>query len=144
MHPPGYEAVSAVQVLLGALLAVPFVVFARTRRVEDRIYAVGLLAAALVYVGFALAAGAGAGPLTAEGVGVAVFGAVAWLGLRRAPLWLAAGWAAHVGWDLLLHPLTGPAYAPAWYVRACIGFDLAVAAWIALRPDPGPGPEDRP
>ena len=31
----------------------------------------------------------------------------------------------------LLH--TG--YAPAWYVRACVGFDLVIAAWIALRPD---------
>jgi len=59
---------------------------------------------------------------------------VAWLGLRRSALWLAAGWAAHVGWDLLLHPLTGAGYAPPWYVRACLGFDLVVAAWIALRP----------
>ena len=49
-------------------------------------------------------------------------------------LWLAAGWAVHVGWDLLLHPLTSTGYAPAWYVRACVGFDLVVAAWIALRP----------
>ncbi len=70
-----------------------------------------------------------------EAIGVALFGAVAWLGARRAALWLAAGWAAHVGWDLLLHPLTDGGYAPAWYVRACVGFDLVVAAWIALRPE---------
>lgn len=134
---------SAVEVLLGALLAAPLVLFARTRRSEDRVYAGGLVVAALVYVGFALAAGAGGGALLAELVGVALFAAVAWLGVRRAPLWLAAGWAAHVGWDLLLHPLTGPAYAPGWYVRACVGFDLAVAAWIALRPEPEDRPEDR-
>lgn len=135
---------SALAVLLGALVAAPFVVFARTQPAEDRVYAIGLAVAALAYVGFALAGGAAAGALLIELLGVAAFGAVAWLGVRRGPLWLAAGWAAHVGWDLLLHPLSGPAYAPAWYVRACIGFDLAVAAWIALRPDPSPHPEDRP
>ncbi len=131
---------SALQVLLGAVAAVPLVLFARTRRGEDRIYAQGLLVAALVYVVFVLAGAAGAGALVTELVGVAVFGAVAWLGARRSPLWLAAGWAAHVGWDLLLHPLTAAGYAPAWYVRACIGFDLVVAAWIALRPEPEGGP----
>lgn len=126
---------SALQILLGVLAAVPFVLFARTRRLEDRVYALGLLVAALVYLGLALAARAGVGPLVGELIGVALFGAVAWLGLRRSALWLATGWAAHVGWDLLLHSLAGSGYAPAWYVRACVGFDLAVAAWIALRPD---------
>jgi hypothetical protein len=126
---------SAVQILLGAVLAVPFVLYARARRGEDKIYALGLLVAALIYVGFVLAARAGVGALLVELVGVALFGAVAWLGVRRSALWLAAGWAAHLGWDLLLHPLTTSGYAPAWYVRACVGFDLAVAAWIALRPD---------
>jgi hypothetical protein len=125
---------SAIEILLGAALAAPLVFFARARRAERRIFALALLAAALIYVGFALAAGAGAGALAMELVGVALFGAVAWLGVRRAALWLAAGWAAHVGWDLLLHPLAAAGYAPAWYVRACIGFDLVVAAWIALRP----------
>ena len=126
---------SALQILLGAVLAVPLVLYARSRRWEDKVYAQGLALAALVYVGFALAAGAGAGPLVTELVGVGLFGAVAWLGVRRSALWLAAGWAAHVGWDLLLHPLTAAGYAPAWYVRACVGFDLVVAAWIALRPE---------
>ena len=126
---------SAIQILLGAVLAVPLVWYARRKRRQDLIYAQGLVVAALIYVGFALAAGAGAAALVTEAIGVALFGAVAWLGARRAPLWLAAGWAAHVGWDLLLHPLTEAGYAPAWYVRACIGFDLVVAAWIALRPE---------
>ncbi len=130
---------SALQVLLGAIAAAPLLLWARGRRGEDRIFAQGLFVAALVYVGFALAGGAGLGALVTELIGVALFGAVAWLGLRRSALWLAAGWAAHVGWDLLLHPLAGPAYAPAWYVRACLGFDLVVAAWIALRPDPEDG-----
>ncbi len=127
-----------VQVLLGALLAALFAGLARRVRREEPLYAAGLLVVALVYVGFA-AAGATAARLAVELVGVALFGAAAWLGLRRSPLWLAAGWAAHVGWDLLLHPLTGLGYAPAWYVRACIGFDLVVAAWIALRPQPEDG-----
>ena len=126
---------SALQILLGALLAVPLVLWARRRRGEDRVYAQGLVVAALVYLIFALAAGAGVGAVVTEVIGIALFGAVAWLGTGRAALWLAAGWAAHVGWDLLLHPLAEVGYAPAWYVRACIGFDLVVAAWIALRPE---------
>jgi len=128
---------SALQILLGAVLAAPLILYARTRRGEQKIYAQGLLVAALIYVVFVLAAGGGVAALVTELAGVLLFGAVAWLGLRRSALWLAAGWAAHIGWDLLLHPLTGTGYAPAWYVRACIGFDLAVAAWIAFRPDPG-------
>ena len=95
--------------------------------------------AALIYVVFVLAASAGLGALVTELLGVAAFGAIAWLGASRAALWLAAGWAVHVGWDLLLHPLAGSGYAPAWYVRACVGFDLVVAAWIALRPERGSG-----
>ncbi len=55
------------------------------------------------------------------------------MGLRASPLWLAAGWGAHVVWDVALHP-SGPAdYAPPWYVAACIGFDLLLAAYIAWR-----------
>ncbi len=127
---------SALQILLGALLALPLVLYARSRRGEDKVYAQGLVVAALIYVVFVLAARAGAAALGTELVGVALFGIVAWQGVRRSPLWLAAGWAAHVGWDLLLHPLAGGGYAPVWYVRACIGFDLVVAAWIALRPEP--------
>jgi hypothetical protein len=126
---------SALQVIVGALAALPLLLYARRRRGEDRIYAQGLVVAALIYVGFVLIGSAGIAPLVAELVGVAIFTAVAWLGVRRSALWLAAGWAAHVGWDLLLHPLTAAGYAPAWYVRACIGFDLVVAAWIALRPE---------
>ncbi len=126
---------SALQILLGVGLALPLVLYARRRRAEDKVYAQGLVVAALVYVGFVLAAQAGAGALVTELIGVALFGAVAGLGVRRAALWLAAGWAVHVGWDLLLHPLAGSGYAPAWYVRACVGFDLAIAAWIALRPE---------
>ncbi len=125
---------SALQIVIGAVLALPLVLWARSRRSEDKIYAQGLAVAALVYVVFVLAARAGVGALVTELIGVALFGTVAWLGWRRASLWLAAGWAVHVGWDLLLHPLTAGGYAPPWYVRACVGFDLVVAAWIALRP----------
>ena len=126
---------SVLQVLLGALAAVPLVLYARRHRGEDKVYAQGLAVAALIYVVFVLAASAGTGALMTELLGTVIFGLVALLGVRRAALWLAAGWAAHVGWDLLLHPLTAEGYAPAWYVRACIGFDLVVAAWIALRPE---------
>jgi uncharacterized protein DUF6010 len=66
-----------------------------------------------------------------EGIGVAVFGSVAVLGIKGSVWWLAAGWAAHPAWDIGLHYLGPASLAPAWYVIACVSFDWAVAAYIA-------------
>lgn len=61
--------------------------------------------------------------------GVAVFSVPAWLGVRRAAVWLPAGWALHVVWDVALHAVA-PLAAPAWYVWLCLGFDLVVAGAV--------------
>jgi hypothetical protein len=61
---------------------------------------------------------------------VALFGILAFLGVRYSAYFLALGWVAHVAWDLLLHPVHVSAYAPLWYPVACIGFDLAVAGAV--------------
>ena len=61
------------------------------------------MVAALVYVGFGAAGGAGARRLALEIFGVLLYGAAAWAGLRGRPWLLALAWAAHVGWDVLLH-----------------------------------------
>lgn len=118
-------------VLLGAVLGGLFALFAhsRTSPGEARLLALGLVAAALIYVGFALRAADGRW-LAREAIGVALFTGLAWLGLRVSLWWLALGWMAHVGWDIGLHldrtqPLVG-----AWYPLSCLGFDLVVAGFL--------------
>ena len=90
-------------ILIGAVLGALFAIFARMRkRAEPRVLALGLLVAALIYVGLALAH-----PerrwLLIELAGVVLYGGLAWLGLRFSPWWLALGWLGHVGWDVGLH-----------------------------------------
>jgi hypothetical protein len=118
-------------VLLGAMLGGLFAVAARGRRGRDesRVQAIGLVAAALVYVGFALADGT-ARWVAIEAIGLAVFGTVAWLGLRRSPRWLVAGWVAHVAWDVGLHLERWQPVVGDWYPLLCVGFDLVVAGFL--------------
>ncbi|HEU0016220.1 MAG TPA: DUF6010 family protein [Longimicrobium sp.] len=129
----------AIFVTLGVVLALALVLLARQRRRagELRIYAVGLFAAALIYVGFVtLRAGSGRGPAL-ELAGVAVFGLLAWRGVRTGSgTLLAVGWAAHVLWDVLLHlsDAPGSAYTPDWYPWLCVGFDLVIAGALVRRP----------
>ena len=124
--------------LAGVVLALALVFVARCRPPEGerRVYAVGLLAAAVVYVAFAAAGGASAAWLGLESLGVLGFGALAWLGVRRSSALLAAGWAAHVLWDVLLHlsGTQGAAYTPGWYPWLCVGFDLVIAAALLAGP----------
>jgi hypothetical protein len=123
--------------LLGLILGGAFIAFARGQEErERRVLALGLVVAAVIYVGFALAAGE-TGWLALETLGVALYGALAWLGLRRSALWLAAGWALHPLWDVGLHLVgAGSAFAPAWYAVLCISFDVLVAAEVGRRHAP--------
>lgn len=100
----------------------------------QRVLAVVLLAAALVYVGFSVSARAGGALISVELIGVALFGALAWAGTRFCLWWLVAGWAFHAVWDAGLH-LNGPAAnaAPGWYAHLCFSFDLVVAGYLALQ-----------
>jgi len=85
----------------GAILAVPLIVIAFllsrfTRDLVGRsLLVVFLFAAAGAYFGFALLAAPGPIWVLAELVQVIIFGAIALLGLRGSPWWLAAGWALH-------------------------------------------------
>lgn len=122
----------AIWIGLGIALAVAFAAAARAAGAqrERRLFAYGLVIAALIYVGFAAIGGAGIGWLWLEVGGLAVYGAFAWLGLRRSVYFLAAGWLLHVVWDVALHGSTaigGSAFVPAWYPPACLGFDIAIA-----------------
>ena len=64
---------------------------------------------------------------------VVVFGALALLGLRGSPYWLAAGWALHPIWDIVLHYIgPGNAFTPWTYAIACLSFDWLVAIYIVI------------
>ncbi len=125
--------VTVIALLLGTVLALAFVGLAHRYPPgrERRVYAVGLVIAALIYVGFGVAGGAGVSWLVLETLGVLLYGAAAWGGLRGQPWILAAGWAAHVAWDALLHlGGAGSEYTPTWYPWLCVSFDLVVAGAV--------------
>ncbi len=115
-------------VAIGAGLALGLVLLIRRRgpAPERRVYALGLFVAAAVYVGFALWARAPFA-LLAETAGLGAYGWLAWLGWQRSARFLFWGWAAHVFWDVLLHPGPLVASVPAWYPPLCVGFDWVVA-----------------
>jgi hypothetical protein len=117
-------------VLLGAGLGAALVALAsrHPHGERGRPLAIGLVVAAFIYVGCA-AIGAGLRPLAIEAAGLVLFSALAWLGWRGAPLWLALGWTAHVAWDLGLHGSPANALVPRWYPPLCVGFDLIVAGY---------------
>ena len=119
--------------LLGIVFSLALVRMARTYPPagERRVYAVGLVIAALLYVIFGVVGGAGARWLALESVGVLIYGAAAWVGLRGWPSLLALGWAAHVAWDVPIH-VSGAAvgYTPRWYPWLCVSFDLVIAGAV--------------
>lgn len=119
----------------GAILGGGLGVLARRAgpRREARALAAGLVIAAAIYVWFALAGGGSPRDVALEAGGLAAFGTAALLGIRLSPLWLAAGWLLHAGWDVGLHSTTATPFVPAWYPPLCVGFDLVLAVWIAAR-----------
>jgi hypothetical protein len=125
---------NAYALIAGAVQGALFVALAYwARRHTKRILVRGLIAAALVYVLFAVTAHASAAWIAAELIGVAIYGGIALRGLRGSPWWIAAGWALHPIWDVALH-FVGPghALAPAWYTVPCFTWDLVVAAVVTI------------
>ena len=117
----------------GAALALPYAWIATRSGIDRFLIGGGLVIAALVYVGFAVFGGANANWLGVELAGVALYGAFVVLAYRFGALWLAAGWGAHVAWDVLLHGQgQGATYTPGWYPEICLGFDVAVAAVVVM------------
>lgn len=117
--------------LAGAGLAILFLTVIRLAGLRLRTTAaVGLVVAALVYVGAALLARDGAA-LGVELAGLALFGALGWAGLRDVR-WLVGGWLAHPLWDAAFH-LLGAAGAPGMtgYAHVCLAFDPVVAGYLA-------------
>jgi hypothetical protein len=64
---------------------------------------------------------------------VIVFGAIAMLGLRGSPYWIAVGWVLHPFWDVVVHYIgPGHAFTPWTYAIACVSFDWLVALYIVI------------
>ena len=64
---------------------------------------------------------------------VIVFGSLGLLGLRGSPYWIAAGWALHPFWDVVVHYIgPGSSFTPWTYAIACISFDWLVALYIVI------------
>ena len=122
------------QLLGGATGCAVFILLARryAPRVELRLYAAGLITAAFIYVTF-LARGASLAWLALEVTGLVLFTLAALAGLKFSHWILAAGWAAHAAWDIVLHKLFETTFVPGWYPLACGGFDLLLAGYIAAR-----------
>ena len=122
------------EVIVGLILAIGFILLAR-RSVsfakEKRMYAIGLVVAALIYVGFGLFSDS-VGWKIIELIGMPIYAFFAWLGLKKSGWFLAVGWALHVFWDAGLHGASTP-FVPHWYIAGCLGFDLLVAAYIGVR-----------
>jgi hypothetical protein len=93
------------------------------------LYSKALMVASFIYVAFAMASMED-GWLMASIGGVLLFLIFVFLGSRRSVLWLAAGWFAHIAWDLAIHVAETVNFVPLWYPLACIGFDAVVGSAI--------------
>jgi hypothetical protein len=121
-----------------AVIAPAFLVPRFTRDIVGRsVLAIFLLIAAGAYFGFATVGRDVVGSdqiwILIELAQAIIFGVLALLGLRGSPYWLAAGWALHPFWDVLLHYLgPGHAFTPWTYAIACVSFDWIVAIYIVI------------
>ena len=67
-----------------------------------------------------------------EVLGTIIFVALAVLGLKRSPWFLAIGIVAHgLAWDTWHY--RNSTYMPDWYATACLAVDLALGAYVAAR-----------
>jgi hypothetical protein len=102
---------------------------------ERNLLAGFLVAMPLVYVArylFAFASSAANDWLWVEILGTIIFVALAVLGVKRSPWFLAVGMVLHgLAWDMWHYRKS--TYIPDWYVVACLAVDLAFGAYVAAR-----------
>lgn len=128
-----------IEIIIGGLVVLAFLYafhFGKESELKG-VLAIGLVAAALIYVGFALfglwAKTANFNWLLLEFIGVVVYFLFAFLGVKKSMYFLAIGWAAHVLWDVGWHFGDSAAFVPNFYPSVCIGFDLVIAIYIFWR-----------
>ena len=121
-----------------AVIVPAFLLSRFTRDIIGRsVLVIFLFVAAGAYFGFATVGREVVGTqpiwMLVELAQVIVFGAIALLGLRGSPYWLAAGWALHPFWDVVLHYIgPGHSFTPWTYAIACVSFDWLVALYIVI------------
>jgi hypothetical protein len=101
-----------------AIVAVIVPAFLLSRFARDiigrSVLVIFLIIAAGAYFGFAIVGrdlvGSDQVWILVELAQAVVFGAIALLGLRGSPYWIAAGWALHPFWDVVLHYM-GPGHS---------------------------------
>ena len=107
----------------------------RGANIERYLLAGFLVSMALVYVMrylFASAGHAGNFWLGIEILSVPIFAALAVLGLKRSPWFLAIGTALHgLAWDSWHYG--NSTYMPDWYIFACLAVDILLGAYVAVR-----------
>ncbi len=118
-----------------ALLWTTLIRGGRAIRLEYRWLALFLAAMPVVYFGrffYPAHAGVTSSWLWIELLGIPIYGALGWLGLKRSPWFLSMGIALHgLGWDVWHYHRS--AYIPDWYAVGCLVVDLALAAYVAVR-----------
>ena len=121
--------------ILGVFAAYGFIwLVASKSRHADRVFRIGLVVAAIIYLNLAWIYDASSSFLLIEGAGVLVFLIVALASMGRFVKLLAWGWLAHPIWDLALHaPVGSFTHSPRWYVFACVGFDVIVGMYLLKR-----------
>lgn len=124
-------AFAAAEILVGILAAAGFIFIARKRGVrgEIRLYAAGLIIAALIYVGFSVFSPTVSWKLF-EMLGIFIYLPFAYLGVKRSVAWLGAGWVLHGVWDAGFHLSETAVFVPGWYPLACLGFDLFLGGYL--------------
>lgn len=122
-----------ISLFLGLASAIAFLMLLSVRpQAESRILALGLMVAAVIYVGFAVIGGAHQTWVKVEITGVGIYGLFALLGWRYSCWWLMLGWLLHPIWDVWLHLFAkGTDFTPAGYAVACISFALVIAGYIS-------------
>src|SRR5215207_11357662 len=121
-----------------AVIVPAFLLSRFTRDIVGRsVLVIFLFIAAGAYFGFATSGREVVGTnqiwMLVELAQVVVFGTMALLGLRGSPYWLAAGWALHPFWDIVLHYVgPGHPFTPWTYAIACVSFDWLVALYIVI------------
>lgn len=141
---PGARAARAVELLgvgeavglaLGAAALTIVVVLLLPERRALEMLSLFLAAIGAVYVGLAIADGRFA-QLALQTAYLAVTGGLIWLGLQSSPYWLAVGYFAHGGWDLLNHSpapaLRRRGVLPDWYAPSCVAYDWVVGLLIVF------------
>ena len=115
---------------LAAVLVIGLIHFAFEQ--EDLPFGLLLASTGTIYLGGALVQPERRWLYAELGVSLALF-LFAWLGLLRTPMWLAAGYALHGGWDAAHHRRLVKTPVAPWFPPLSAAFDLVVAVWILWR-----------